>query len=132
MIIFSDGVVREIADERVATIDDFDLRKDIRSTKSVYIDGLLYTHALAVYIEHKQYLTFQENVSPQMITELFSNIGNIIFYDIGTLDASDGKSEFKDYSAKAKEGISYFEDVITPEDRNCTYKENYIEVRVRL
>lgn len=132
MIIFSDGVVREIADERVATIDDFDLRKDIRSTKSVYVDGLLYTHALAVYIEHKQYLTFKENVSPQMITELFGNIGNIIFYDIGTLDASDGKNEFKDYSAKAKEGISYFEDVITPEDRNCTYKENYIEVRVRL
>ena len=132
MIIFNDGVVREIDDERVLTQDDFDLRENIHATKSVYIDGILFTKALAVYIEHKQYITFKENANPEFITGMFGEGVNIIFYDIGTKDANSDTNEFKDYSAKAKEGISYFEDVITPEDKNCTYKENYIEVEVRL
>ena len=99
----------------------------------VYIDGMYFMDALILYVEHKQYKELYNSFSKEDINKLFGQFKSILFIDLGSKGvADDGSEEFKDYTAKAREGISYFEDVITQNDKDCVYMNNYMEAEVRL
>ena len=134
MLVFEKGKMRNIADERVKLIpNNISLIGNISMTVTVRVDGLDYTNAVVIYVEHKQFKMFMESASEALLTEIFGTDENYVFVNAGLLDLTQGDSiEFRDYTAKAREGINYFEDVITPSDRNCDYKDNYIAVEVRL
>ena len=132
MLIYSKEAIYDIDDDRVYIVKKFDLRESLCTKAMVYIDGLLFAEALEVFIEHKQYKEFSTIVNPKLVEDTFGRGTDVVFYDVGVRDSSNGTDEFKDYSAKAKEGISYFEDILTPEDKECLYKENYVKSEVRL
>jgi len=134
MLLYNKGVYRDVDDERIKIGESqFDESFLNGPRSAIFIDGLKYMDAMLVYIEHKQYKIFRDSVGVNVIAEMFGSDECLLFVDIGSRDqGTHGFEEFKDYTAKAKEGINYFEDVITPEDKNCEYKENYIEAEVRL
>ena len=134
MLVLKEGTLFRISDDRVSLIPSaVKLNTETSRTFDIKVDGLQFISAVPVYLEHVQYKAFHEIITESVLTEMFGTVGNFIFMDIGLHGkGEDGLEEFKDYTAKAKEGINYFEDVITPEDKNCEYKDNYIEVEVRI
>lgn len=135
MIVYSNSFYGVIDDCRVSireTVSNGDSIHSIKFNK-VYIDGMYFMDALILYVEHKQYKELYNNFSREDINKLFGQFNSIIFIDLGSKGvADDGSEEFKDYTAKAREGISYFEDVITQHDKDCVYMNNYMEAEVRL
>lgn len=135
MIVYNMGLCKVIDDCRVSireTVDTDDMLHSIKFNK-VYIDGMYYMDALILYVEHKQYKDLYCNINNNEIKNFFKQFKSLLLIDLGSKGvANDGSDEFKDYTAKAREGISYFEDVITQNDKDCVYMCNYMEAEVRL
>ena len=138
MIILHDEEVLNITDDRVKVVPKFDFSDSNGQNRyyDVYIDDALYMSSIALYMEHKQYQIFEASLSEFNIQELFGKYNNIVFIDIGTKEpvssSSSNTEEYRDYSAKGREGISYFDDIIINEDKECLFKRNYMKVGVRL
>lgn len=135
LIIYTNDFYGVIDDCRVSIRECVSNGNSMDSIKfnKVYIDGMYFMDALILYVEHKQYKELYNNFSKEAINKLFGQFNCILFIDLGSRGvADDGSEEFKDYTAKAREGISYFEDVITQHDKDCVYMKNYMEAEVRL
>lgn len=132
MLLLNDGKIQRVSDDRIKTVQYSDYNKELSAFRDVYIDGLLYMRAVPVYIEHKQYIMLETAVEDSVLLNLFKDQQNVVFIDIGVRDGDNDREIYKDYSAKAREGISYFNDVITHDDKVCTFKKNYIRMEARL
>lgn len=132
LLLVGDKVVK-INNERVHTVSKLKLGdiNDAIATCSVFVDGEFYINAVAVYLEHKQYALFETCYDSVPINEMFKQFGNVIFCDmgVGTDDwqeiVGSGTVEFNDYTEKAREGISYFEDIVTDEEKSGLFKNMY-------
>ena len=141
MLVMHQGIVSEIDDSRIRLAEVEDVAPAMAGKlKQVYLDDMLYMQAIEVFVEHKQYNLMLSSYESLDFMSLFGNSANVVFCDLGTCDESidwsqkdiSSKVTFKDYSAKAKEGVSYFNDIIIADDKLCVFKNNYVATEVRL
>ena len=142
MLLVHNGVPYVVDDYRVHSehevLTDKNSDNQLSYHCSVYVDGIKLMDAIPVYIDHKQYKDFMQNYEMESIKSIFGDNSDLAFYDMGTKEVKDTDTEdtdtvvYKDYSKKAYEGISYFSDIISDDDRKCTFKQNYKRVGVRL
>lgn len=139
MLLLKNEKVFNISDSRLK-LKGFVVKKedevdeDIRKLYEVYVDGSFYTKALVVYLEHSQYLLFEQCYMELPIVEMFGKFGTVVFRDAG-IQSVDGKTSqtiLTDYTEKGKEGISYFSDIIIESDKRGDFKDNYIRLGVKV
>lgn len=133
MLIWDGSRIRSIMDDRVHMHRYIDFNSDIPVQCEVFIDGLPFAHAIVVYIEHKKYSELKNVGLTDSALSKYYNYSCVVFIDSGVKDISEnGEVVMLDYTEKAREGISYFGDVITDEDKSCSFKSKYIAMEVRI
>ena len=141
MLLLNDGKMLEIDDDRVNISRDTETTSLEYEYYNVYIDGEYYMQAFRIYMEHKQYLAFLEIIKTNPnVRDILGGDQNAIVVDMGipdqqidlTKDPNITNVVFKDYTEKVRNGISYFSDIITDQEKSGSFKNNYVRVEVLL
>ena len=138
MIIYKEGLTYDIEEKRIA-LNKIIIPERSRETNAiqsceVLVDGEIFTMAVAIFIEHKQYIVFKQLRDSIDFRRLFPEYKSMVFIDMGTIDkyGDPAHTLFKDYSEKGREGISYFSDVVIDSDKNGDFKRSYVPMEVRV